>query len=145
MKGENKMGYFYVGAKTNQKINAKGKIGETNQKYISGRMGQIRKDEGNFFLLKYLEIPNSTSAMTKAIEGHARYMLEKEGYKHIQNDHFIWITTKEQKMIDYKIFSDKAIEYAKQYCDFMGISYIEHEGNSKARRTHKPRKNKRVA
>lgn len=139
------MGYFYTGAKTNQRINARGKIGETNQKYITGRIGQIRKDEGNFFLLKYLEIPNSTSAMTKAIEGHARYMLEKDGYKHVQNDHFVWTTTKEEKMNDYNVFSEKAITYAKQYCDFMGITYIECEGNPNARRTIKPRKHKRVA
>ena len=137
------MGYFYVGAKTNQHKQASGKIGETNLKYLSTRIGQIRHKEGNFVVIKYLSIPNSTQAMTRAIEGDVRFMLEKDGYHNVQNDHFEWATCPATKMMEYKDFADKAITYAEQYCIMRGIEYTVHEGNPDARRTCRPRQNKK--
>lgn len=134
------MGYFYVGAKTNQKINAYGKVGETNVRYLSTRVAQIRHAEGNFVVLKYLSIPNSTQAMTRAIEGDVRFMLERDGYQNVQNDHFVWTTNKENKMMDYYDFANKAITYAEQYCIMRGIEYTVHEGNPNARRTCRTKK-----
>ena len=96
------MGYFYAGGKTNQQIHARGKIGESNQKYLSSRVGKIRNDEGNFVVFEYLEIPNSTKAITRSIEGDVRLMLERAGYKNIQNDHFVW---KLQKNAKWKIIT----------------------------------------
>lgn len=129
------MGFFYVGGKTNQRVNGYGKIGETNLKYLSQRIGCIRQKEGNFFVFKYLELPNSTQAVTRSVEGHVRFMLERDGYKNIQNDHFEWKTTSEQKMRDYTEFAEKAISYAEQYCNMVGIEYIVKEGNPNARKT----------
>ena len=134
------MGYVYAGGKTNQQIHAKAKIGESNQKYLSSRIGKIRNDEGNFVVFEYLEIPNSTKAITRSIEGDVRLMMERAGYKNIQNDHFIWETTRENKMEDYKRFSHLAIQFAMAYCDFRGIPYIHHIANGKARKTVKKRK-----
>lgn len=129
------MGFFYVGGKTNQRVNGYGKIGETNLKYLSQRVSNIRQKEGNFFVFKYLEIPNSTQAITRAVEGHVRFMLERDGYKNIQNDHFEWKTTSEQKMNDYMAFAELAISYAEQYCKMFDIAYTLKEGKANARRT----------
>ena len=134
------MGYFYAGGKTNQKTNAYCKMGETNQKYLSSRVGVIRNTEGNFFVIKYLEIPNSTQAITRAIEGHVRFMLEREGYKNVQNDHFVWKTAPDRKMQEYTTFAERAMYHAKKYCELIGIEYIEHEGDPAARRTCRRRK-----
>lgn len=134
------MGYFYAGGKTNQQIHASGKVGESNQKYLSTRVGQIRKKEGNFFVFEYLEIPNSTQAITRGIEGDVRLMLERAGYKNVKNDHFEWETTKENKMEEYKQFSALAMQFAMAYCDFRGIPYIHHYGDENARRSVRPRK-----
>ena len=133
------MGYFYVGAKTNQHINAYSKIGETNAKYLSTRISQIRHAEGNFVVLKYLSIPNSTQALTRAIEGDVRFMLERDGYHNIQNDHFEWQTTPANKMLEYNEFANRAIQYAIQYCIMRNIEYTVHEGNPTARRTCRTR------
>ena len=129
------MGYFYAGAKTNQRTNAYAKMGESNQKYLSNRVSAIRAKEGNFVVLKYLEIPNSTQAVTRAIEGHVRFMLERKGYKNVQNDHFVWSTTPETKMSEYIEFATLSMQFAKDYCNLIGIDFIEHEGNPNARRT----------
>lgn len=135
------MGYFYAGGKTNQQIHARGKIGESNQKYLSSRVGKIRNDEGNFVVFEYLEIPNSTKAITRSIEGDVRLMLERAGYKNIQNDHFVWETTKERKMEDYHNFAHLAIQFAMAYCDFRGIPYIHHVvANGSVRKNVKRRK-----
>ena len=134
------MGYIYAGGKTNQKTNALAKMGETNQKYLSQRVQTIRRTEGNFIVFEYLEIPNSTSAMTKAIEGHMRFKLECFGYKNIQNDHFEWLTTKEHKMQEYSDFAHTAIAFAIEYCKQNNIPYIHKMGNMKARRNVKRKK-----
>lgn len=134
------MGYFYAGAKTNQRTNAYAKIGETNQRFLSQRTTKIRHQEGNFFVIRYLEIPNSTQAITRAVEGHVRMMLERKGYKNIQNDHYVWETTIEEKMKDYELFAKRAMYYAKQYCDVMNIKYTEHKGKANARKTIKRKK-----
>lgn len=134
------MGWVYAGGKTNQKTNAYAKMGETNQKYLSMRVGEIRHREGNFVVFKYLEIPNSTTAMTRAIEGHLRYKMECEGYHNIQNDHFEWQTTPETKMQEYMEFAERAMYHAKQYCQMNNIVYIEHDGDLNARRTCRHRK-----
>ena len=123
------MGYFYVGGKTNQRTNAYVKIGETNQERLIRRIQNIRCKEGNFSLFKYLVFENSTKALTKAVEGHTRFMLEKIGYKNIQNDHFEWRTTPAKKKKEYAIFADNAIKYAIEYCEMMGISYQLCEGD----------------
>lgn len=129
------MGYFYVGGKTNQRVNGYGKIGETNQQYLSQRVGKIRQDEGNFFVFKYLWLPDSTQAVTRAIEGYVRMMLERDGWENIQNDHFEWKTTKEEKMNDYLIFANAAIKHAERFCEMMDIPYTTKEGNPSARKT----------
>lgn len=134
------MGWIYAGGKTNQKTNAYAKMGETNVKYLSTRISNIRFKEGNFVVFKYLEIPNSTSALTKAIEGHLRFMLERDGYHNIQNDHFEWKTTPEKKMQEYMKFAETSMKYAKQYCKMVGVKYIEHDGNMNARRTCRHKK-----
>lgn len=134
------MGYFYVGGKTNQRVNAYVKIGETNQKKLSSRVALIRFQEGNFVVFKYLEIPNSTQAMTRAIEGDVRFALERDGYHNIQNDHFEWKTTPATKLAEYQEFVDKAIAYAEQYCQMRGIEYTVKNGDPKARRNVKRRK-----
>ena len=134
------MGYYYAGGKTNQHTNAYAKNGETNQRLLSSRISTIRNIEGNFVVFKYLELPNSTQAITRAIEGHVRLCLERDGYKNVQNDHFVWKTTPETKMQDYLDFAEKSMKYAKEYCEFMQIPYIEHDGDPKARKTCKKRK-----
>lgn len=134
------MGYVYAGGKTNQKINARAKMGESNQKYLSQRVQVIRHTEGNFVVFEYLEIPNSTHAMTKAIEGHMRFKLECIGYQNVQNDHFVWQTTKERKMQEYAEFSHAAITFAIEYCEQNNIPYVHKMGNMNARRTVKRKK-----
>lgn len=131
------MGYFYAGGKTNQRVNVYAKMGETNQKYLSSRIGKIRNEEKSFNVFKYLEIPNSTQAVTRAIEGHVRLMLEREGYKNVKNDHFAWRTEIGQIKNEYQIFAEKAMFYAKQYCNLTGINYIEHEGKKKRKSKQK--------
>ena len=134
------MGYVYVGGKTNQKINGYGKVGETNQKYLSQRVGQIRAKEGNFVVFQYLEIPHSTQATTRAIEGYIRWKLECDGYHNIQNDHFEWTTTIENKMRDYLEFANKALFYGEQFCQREKIFYIRKEAKENAKKTVKRRK-----
>ena len=134
------MGYFYAGGKTNQQTHAKAKIGETNQRYLSTRVGQVRKKEGNFVVFEYLEIPNSTQAITRAIEGDVRLMMERAGYVNVQNDHFVWETDKHNKMDEYKRFSHLAIQFAMDYCDFRSIPYIHHFADGKARKNVRKRK-----
>lgn len=134
------MGFVYVGGKTNQSINGYMKIGETNQAYLCSRIGQIRKAEGNFVCFKYLEIPNSTRAITKAIEGHTRMMLEREGYHNVQNDHFTMPITKQSKESIYNAFVERAIYHMTNYCDMCGIVYIVKEGNTNARRNVRHKK-----
>ena len=134
------MGYFYAGGKTNQRINGYGKVGETNQKYLSQRIGYIRATEGNFVVFEYLEIPNSTQAMTRAVEGYVRWKLEVEGYHNIQNDHFEWTTTIENKMKDYLEFANKALFYGEQFCQREKIFYIRIEEKETAKKTVKIRK-----
>ena len=136
------MGYVYAGGKTNQSVNGYVKIGETNQRYLSQRIGVIRQKEGNFVVFKYLEIPNSTKAITRAIEGHARMMLEREGFQNVQNDHFEFPMTKYTKHALYTDFVDRAIDHMTAYCNMCGIDYIVREGDSKARKTVR-RKGKR--
>lgn len=134
------MGYFYAGGKTSQRTTARGKIGETNQKYLSQRVAQIRNKENNFVVFEYLSIPNSTPAMTRAIEADVRFMLERAGYVNVQNDHFEWRTTKESKMNEYADFASLAIDYAEQYCVLRGIEYTRSKGNKNARKSCKRRK-----
>ena len=134
------MGYFYAGGKTSQRTTARGKIGETNQKYLSQRVAQIRNKENNFVVFEYLSIPNSTPAMTRAIEADVRFMLERAGYVNVQNDHFEWRTTKESKMSEYVDFASLAIDYAEQYCVLRGIEYTRSKGNENARKSCKRRK-----
>ena len=134
------MGYFYAGGKTSQRTTARGKIGETNQKYLSQRVAQIRNKENNFVVFEYLAIPNSTPAMTRAIEADVRFMLERAGYVNVQNDHFEWRTTKESKMSEYADFASLAIDYAEQYCVLRGIEYTRSKGNENARKSCKRRK-----
>ena len=134
------MGYFYAGVKTNNSVNGNGKTGETNQKKLEDRIKHIRFTQGCFLVLKYLEIPNSTQAITRAVEGHVRMMLERDGYKNIQNDHFEFPTTAETKWAEFEKFTEKAMVYAIQYCLLMGIDYTLHEGDRKARRTVKHHK-----
>lgn len=134
------MGYVYVGGKTNQSINGYVKIGETNQTYLSTRISEIRHKEGNFVCFQYLEIPNSTSAITRAIEGHTRMMLEREGYNNVQNDHFTMPITKDTKESIYKAFVDRAIYHMASYCDMCSIAYIVKEGNTSARRNVRHKK-----
>lgn len=134
------MGYVYAGGKTNQKTNGYLKIGETNQKHLSSRIGKIRHDEGNFVVFQYLEIPNSTPAVTRAIEGHARLMLERDGWEQVQNDHFVVKMTPETKKAIYKAFIDSAIKHMTAYCNMVGIEYIIHQGDPTARKNHRKRK-----
>lgn len=134
------MGYFYAGGKTSQRTTARGKIGETNQKYLSQRVAQIRNKENNFVVFEYLSIPNSTPAMTRAIEADVRFMLERAGYVNVQNDHFEWRTTKESKMSEYADFASLAIDYAEQYCVLRGIEYTRSKGNENARKSCKRRR-----
>ena len=134
------MGYIYVGGKTNQRINGYGKVGETNQKYLSQRITTIRCKETNFFVFEYLEIPNSTKALTRAVEGYVRWKLECAGYHNIQNDHFEWTTTIENKMSDYHKFANLAMFYAEEFCTKEHINYTRKQGNPKARKTVKRKK-----
>ena len=133
------MGFVYVGGKTNQKTNGYVKIGETNKKYLSSRVGEIRAKEGNFVVFKYLEIPDSTLSVTRAIEGHARMMLERDGYQQVQNDHFELAVTPETKDVLYRNFADRAIFYMEQYCAWTGIPYEVKMGNPQARKNVKRR------
>lgn len=133
------MGFVYVGGKTNQKTNGYVKIGETNKKYLSSRVGEIRAKEGNFVVFKYLEIPDSTLSVTRAIEGHARMMLERDGYQQVQNDHFELAVTPETKDVLYRNFADRAIFYMEQYCSWTGIPYTVKMGNPQARKNVKRR------
>lgn len=133
------MGFVYAGGKTNQKTNGYLKIGETNQKYLSMRVGEIRAREGNFVVFKYLEIPNSSLSVTRAIEGHARMMLERDGYQQVQNDHFVVNMTPATKDAIYNEFVNRAIQHMTAYCDMMGIEYIVKEGKPTARKNHRKR------
>ena len=134
------MGYVYAGGKTNQWANGYTKIGETNQRYLSTRVGEIRHKEGNFVVFRYLEIPNSTPAITRAIEGHARMMLERDGWHNIQNDHFEMPVTKDTRDPIYNKFVDDAIYYMEQYCAWTGIPYEVKNGNPDARKNVRHRK-----
>lgn len=133
------MGYFYIGGKTNQKTNGYLKIGETNQKYLSQRVGHIRMHEGNFVVFKYLEIPDSTLSMTRAIEGHVRLMLEWGGWHQVQNDHFTCAITPETRDEIYQKFTEEAVRYACEYCDMTGIKYTVKKAKENARKNHRPR------
>lgn len=134
------MGFVYVGGKTNQSVNGYMKIGETNKTYLSTRIGEIRHAEGNFVCFKYLEIPNSTSAITKAIEGHTRMMLEREGYHNVQNDHFVMPMTKDTKDSIYNAFVDRAIYHMTSYCNMFGIAYELKDAKPNARRNVRRKK-----
>ena len=120
-----KMGFFYAGFKTNNSKNGYMKIGETNQKYLSSRIGKIRYDQSNFVVYDYMEIKNSTPSMTRAIEGHVRFRLEQFGLKQIQNDHFEYAIKSfcNDKETEFDYLSKKAMQYAMEYCNMMNIAY----------------------
>lgn len=117
------MGFFYIGAKTNNYKNGYMKIGETNQKYLSSRIAQIRKSQGNFVVLAYLEISESTSAMTRAIESYVRFKLERQGYEMVQNDHFVFPISAETKDAQFAQFTALAISAACHFCEMEHIAY----------------------
>lgn len=123
------MGYFYVGGDTYRKTIAYVKIGETNQKYLHRRVREICVKEKHFTIFKYLKIENSTSALTKAVEGHVRLMLEREGYLNLGLDHFGWSTTPTEKLKEYCAFTESAVKYAIEYCEMIGASYQIFEGD----------------
>lgn len=134
------MGYFYIGGKTNNSVNGYLKIGETNQKQLSKRIALIRYQEGNFVVFKYLDIPGSTPAMTRAIEGHVRFMMERDGWNQVQNDHFTVDMRDKDKAEIFQVFTASALKYAEAYCQMVGITYEVKDGDPKAKRNHKPRK-----
>lgn len=131
------MGFVYVGGKTNQHINGYMKIGETNQQYLSTRIAQIRASEGNFTVFKYIEVPNSTKAITRAIEGHTRMMLERDGWKNVQNDHFIASVNKNTRESIYQAFTNRAIEHMVNYCNTYGIQYMVKDDKTELKKTVK--------
>ena len=133
------MGFVYVGGKTNQWRNGYMKIGETNQQYISTRVSQIRHSDGNFVLFKYLELPDSTPAITKAIEGHARMMLEREGWHNTHCDYFTAPINKDTREQVYRTFTESAINYMTEYCNMYGLTYIVKEGNPQTKKMVKHR------
>ena len=119
------MGFIYCGFKTNNSKNGYMKIGETNRVYLSQRIAEIRHAQKNFVVYDYMEIKDSTPAMTRAIEGHVRFRLEQFGLKQVQNDHFVYdiktyFSTKED---EFNYLSNKAMNFAKEYCDAMKIAY----------------------
>lgn len=134
------MGFFYIGGKTNNSVNGYVKIGESNKKYLSSRVAQIRKKQGNFVIFKYLEIQNSTCAMTRAIEGHVRFVLENAGYVLVGNDHFAFPITPNNKKEKYQKFTEIALQAAYQYCEMMKIEYEIKDPNPKARKTCRKKK-----
>lgn len=107
------MGFIYVGRSSHG-----WKIGETNQRFISSRIASIRQNECDFQDISYIRIPNSTGAMTKAIESHTRLTLERKGYINTGLDHFT-------PHDSFEAFKTKALKAAKAYCNFMRIEYIE--------------------
>ena len=117
------MGFFYIGAKTNNYKNGYMKIGETNQKYLSSRIAQIRQKQGNFVVLAYLEIPGSSAATTRAIESYARFKLERQGYEMVQNDHFVFPMSAETKEAHFARFTALAISAACHFCEMEHIAY----------------------
>lgn len=117
------MGFFYIGAKTNNYKNGYMKIGETNQKYLSSRIAQIRKNQDNFVVLAYLEIPNSSTATTRAVESYVRFKLEQHGYEMIQNDHFVFPISAETKDAQFAQFTALAISAACHFCEMEHIAY----------------------
>ena len=106
------MGFVYVG-----KSSTGWKIGESNQRYLSQRVASIRKTEPDFEVTAYVKIPNSSKAMTKAVEAHARLMLERQGYKNLGLDHFVPYRA-------YKSFSKRAVQAMQDYCNMADIEYI---------------------
>jgi len=133
------MGFIYCGFKTNNSKNGYMKIGESNQKYLSQRIGQIRKTQKNFVVYDYLEIPNSTKDMTMAIEGHVRFRLAQFGLHHVQNDHFEYIVKQyaNDKETEYNFLSNTAMLYAIEYCDLMNIHYERKNDKRNLRKTIK--------
>ena len=133
-------GFFYVGGKTANSVNGYVKIGETGMS-MAQRTAMLRYSEKNFCLLRYIELPNATKAERLMVESFARLNLERNGYLHMQNDHFTFTMDKNSKANLYSDFADKAIEYAIQACKLFGIEYSEPQvGNPKQRKTVKHRK-----
>jgi len=133
------MGFIYCGFKTNNSKNGYMKIGESNQKYLSQRIGQIRNTQKNFVVYDYLEIDNSTPALTRAIEGHIRFRLEQFGLNQVQNDHFTYTIGhySNDKETEYNFLSKTAMLYAMEYCDLMGIQYTLKNDKRNLRKTIK--------
>ena len=118
------MGFFYIGAKVNQRKYAWAKIGMTTNS-LAKRAANIRYNEGNFSMYAALEFPSHTSkAVLYSVESHVRMKLEQDGYINNGKDHFSW-TFKRSKHNEYEEFAEKGIKHAKKYCDFMGIKYKE--------------------
>lgn len=133
-------GFFYVGGKTANSVNGYVKIGETSIS-INQRMAMLRQSEHNFCLLQYIALPNATKAERLYVESFVRLNLERDGYTHTQNDHFIFPMSKDSKTELYNAFANNAIRYAVQACKLFGIDHSEPKtGNPNQRKTVKHRK-----
>lgn len=134
------MGFFYVGGKTANSVNGYCKIGQTGTA-LNQRIGMLRYTEKNFCLLRSLELPNATKPERLTVESVVRLALERDGYQHLQNDHFSMAINKDSKADIYNTFADKAIAYAVQACQQYNIEYNEPQaGNPNQRKTVKHRK-----
>ena len=113
---------FYTGIDLARRVNAQGKDGTSQQKYISQRMAEIRKLEPAFMWMAYLEIANITKNKLEALEKHVMSFIEDE-YQSTGNDHFTFRVTKENKYREYTRFAQRSLELATEYCDWRKWDY----------------------
>ena len=119
------MGWFYTGYDFLNRKNGYFKIGETGEKYLSTRLGQIRLHDA-FECLGFLRLINDTKSERLYVESYVRMMMEREeGLTHVQNDHFCYEIRKGEKHAQAEAYAQKALAYAKVACTFAGIEYVE--------------------
>lgn len=116
------MGCFYTGFDYKNRVNGYFKIGETSGKTPAARLARIRHDDA-FMCLGYLELKSETKAERLFVESYVRMMLEKQGFQHSQNDHFLYGIEKGRKYEQAEEIAKLALDLAKEACNLANIKY----------------------
>lgn len=91
----------------------------------SRRMANLRKSHNNIQMECYLPMPKAIKAEYEAVEAHTKMMMLRRfpELTHMGNDHFAFITNKEEYKTRLEEYRAAAMEIALKYCNDYTIPY----------------------
>lgn len=116
------IGWFYVGYDFLNRVHGYFKIGETGEKYLSTRLGHIRKTDA-FECLGFLKLFDVTDSERWFIESFVRLMMERVGFIQTQKDHFLYNIKKGEKEAQAKAIAELALLFAMCACKLINVKY----------------------